>query len=193
MQNPGEDVRSPGRKTLISSPDQSDDLISNLTPNAMAIALFGTGLLGGAIASRLLEGEQELWVWNRTAERCQSLIQAGARTAPTAQEVAGQADWLVTVLSPALRGRNCNQAGWVRQCPQLMRIPKKGTQLVTNPVAKVTGEMGEHRIGALKRLDGFIELLANGVELDPSVRSCLTSADALCKSPRFDARIVGNR
>ena len=99
MQNPGEDVRSPGRKTLISSPDQSDDLISNLTPNAMAIALFGTGLLGGAIASRLLEGGQELWVWNRTAERCQSLIQAGARTAPTAQEVAGQADWLVTVLS----------------------------------------------------------------------------------------------
>ena len=99
MQNPGEDARAPGRKTLISSPDQSDDLISNLTPNAMAIALFGTGLLGGAIASRLLEGDQELWVWNRTPERCQPLIQAGARSASTPQEVAGQADWLITVLS----------------------------------------------------------------------------------------------
>ena len=65
MQNPGEEARSAGRKKEISSPDQSDDLISNLTPAAMAIALFGTGLLGGAIARRLLEGEQELWVWNR--------------------------------------------------------------------------------------------------------------------------------
>ena len=74
-----------------------------------------------------------------------------------------------------------------------MRIPKKDTQLITDPMAKVTSEMGEYGIGALKRLDGFIELLANGVELDPSVRSCLTSADAICKGPRFDARIVGHR
>ena len=42
------------------------------------IALLGTGLLGAAIGRRLLEQGQQLKVWNRTPEKCQPLLEAGA-------------------------------------------------------------------------------------------------------------------
>ena len=65
----------------------------------MTIALFGTGLLGSAIAQRLLERGHELVVWNRSPERCAALQAAGARRAESPAEAAAGADWLITVLS----------------------------------------------------------------------------------------------
>ncbi|MFM7651660.1 MAG: NAD(P)-dependent oxidoreductase [Vulcanococcus sp.] len=65
----------------------------------MTIALFGTGLLGSAIATRLLERGHDLLVWNRTPERCAPLQAAGGRLAASPAEAAGSADWLITVLS----------------------------------------------------------------------------------------------
>ena len=65
----------------------------------MKIALFGTGLLGSAIATRLLERGHALSVWNRTPERCAPLLAAGARGATTPAQAAADADWLITVLS----------------------------------------------------------------------------------------------
>ena len=65
----------------------------------MTIALFGTGLLGSAIALRLLERGHELVVWNRSPERCAALQAAGARRAESPAEAAAGADWLITVLS----------------------------------------------------------------------------------------------
>ena len=43
------------------------------------IALLGTGLLGAAIGRRLLEQGHSLKVWNRTPEKCQTLLEAGAQ------------------------------------------------------------------------------------------------------------------
>ena len=65
----------------------------------MTIALFGTGLLGSAIAMRLLECGHNLVVWNRSPERCAPLLAAGARLAASPAEGADSADWLITVLS----------------------------------------------------------------------------------------------
>jgi 3-hydroxyisobutyrate dehydrogenase len=65
----------------------------------MTIALLGTGLLGSAIASRLLACGQPVTVWNRNPERCLPLEAMGAHRAPTPAEAASQADWLITVLS----------------------------------------------------------------------------------------------
>jgi 3-hydroxyisobutyrate dehydrogenase len=65
----------------------------------MTAALFGTGLLGGAIAQRLLQCGQDLWVWNRSPDRAEPLRAIGAKQASTARETAEQARWLITVLS----------------------------------------------------------------------------------------------
>jgi 3-hydroxyisobutyrate dehydrogenase len=169
VQNPGEEARSAGRKTEISSPDQSDDLISNLTPAAMAIALFGTGLLGGAIARRLLEGEQELWVWNRSPERCQDLIQAGARSAATAREVAEQADWLITVLSDgpstsALLLGDLDQQLDGRTVIQIATIGPEESQALADGVAARGGRYLEAPVLGSKpeALLGRLQLMAGG-------------------------------
>ena len=47
-----------------------------------SVALLGSGLLGEAIGRRLLDQGVELKVWNRTPERCQTLIQKGAHATP---------------------------------------------------------------------------------------------------------------
>ena len=65
----------------------------------MTIALLGTGLLGSAIATRLLAGGERLTVWNRNPERCLPLQELGAHRAATPAEAANQAEWLITVLS----------------------------------------------------------------------------------------------
>ena len=65
----------------------------------MPLALLGTGLLGSAIGSRLLERGHGLRVWNRRPERCQPLLAAGALAASSPAAAAAGADWLITVLS----------------------------------------------------------------------------------------------
>jgi 3-hydroxyisobutyrate dehydrogenase len=65
----------------------------------MTIALLGTGLLGSAIATRLLACGHSLSVWNRNPERCQPLLALGARQATSPAAAAAEADWLLTVLS----------------------------------------------------------------------------------------------
>jgi len=64
----------------------------------VTVALLGTGLLGSAIASRLLAVGCSLRVWNRDPERCEPLMSAGAqRFDDPAQAVAG-ASTVITVL-----------------------------------------------------------------------------------------------
>ena len=65
----------------------------------MTIALLGTGLLGSAIGRRLLECGHPLTVWNRSLQRSDALVAAGARRAATPAEAASGAEWLITVLS----------------------------------------------------------------------------------------------
>ena len=62
------------------------------------IALLGTGLLGDAIGHRLLARGLELGVWNRTPERCRTLLNAGADQICNLNEVAANWDAVITVL-----------------------------------------------------------------------------------------------
>ena len=62
------------------------------------IALLGTGLLGDAIGHRLLARGLELGVWNRTPERCRTLLSAGADQICGLNEVAANWDVVITVL-----------------------------------------------------------------------------------------------
>jgi 3-hydroxyisobutyrate dehydrogenase len=69
------------------------------------IAFLGLGRMGAPMARRLLEHEHEheheheLVVWNRTAERTQPLVAAGAVAAPTPAEAADRADVVITMLA----------------------------------------------------------------------------------------------
>lgn len=63
----------------------------------MKIAVLGTGRMGTELALHLLKSH-ELTVFNRTPERAQRLVDAGATAAPTAAEAARGSDAVVTVL-----------------------------------------------------------------------------------------------
>ena len=64
----------------------------------VTVALLGTGLLGSAIASRLLAVGCSLRIWNRDRARCEPLISAGAQCFDNpAQAIAG-ASTVITVL-----------------------------------------------------------------------------------------------
>jgi nucleoside-diphosphate-sugar epimerase len=68
-------------------------------PVVPPVALLGTGLLGSAIATRLLQQGESLWVWNRTPERCTPLLELGARGAGDPAAAVALAHWVITVLS----------------------------------------------------------------------------------------------
>lgn len=67
------------------------------TLKGMKIAFLGTGRMGTELARHLL-ADHELVVWNRTAERTQPLVEAGAQAAATAQEAVAGAEVVVTAL-----------------------------------------------------------------------------------------------
>ena len=63
-----------------------------------SVALLGSGLLGRAIGRRLLDQGVELKVWNRTPERCQTLIADGAQAVPDLSSLAEGCSTVITVL-----------------------------------------------------------------------------------------------
>lgn len=65
----------------------------------MEISLLGTGLLGSAIAERLLRCGHALTVWNRNPERYAPLLALGARAATTPATAVTAAELVITVLS----------------------------------------------------------------------------------------------
>ncbi|MFZ9900048.1 MAG: NAD(P)-dependent oxidoreductase [Vulcanococcus sp.] len=137
----------------------------------MTVALFGTGLLGGAIAQRLLACGEELWVWNRSPERHASLQRLGAHPAATPQEAASQASWLITVLSDGpttrellleriqegLRGRTVIQMGTIgsaESCDLAEAVSSLGGRYLEAPVLGSKPEA----------LAGSLQLMAGGPE-----------------------------
>jgi 3-hydroxyisobutyrate dehydrogenase-like beta-hydroxyacid dehydrogenase len=69
------------------------------------IAFLGLGRMGGRMAPRLLEAGHELVVWNRTAEKRDPLVGAGAKPAESPADAARGAEIVITMLadSAALR------------------------------------------------------------------------------------------
>jgi len=63
------------------------------------VAFCGLGQMGAPMAARLLDGPDQLMVWNRTPERAAALVEGGARSAATPAEAAAGADAVVTMLS----------------------------------------------------------------------------------------------
>ncbi|HSH60226.1 MAG TPA: NAD(P)-dependent oxidoreductase [Acidimicrobiales bacterium] len=63
------------------------------------VAFCGLGQMGEPMAARLLDGDDELVVWNRSAERADALVERGARRATSPVEAAAGVEVVVTMLS----------------------------------------------------------------------------------------------
>jgi 3-hydroxyisobutyrate dehydrogenase-like beta-hydroxyacid dehydrogenase len=63
------------------------------------VGFAGLGLMGSRMARQLLAKGFPLAVWNRTAERCRPLVEAGARPAATPKELAAACDVVVACLA----------------------------------------------------------------------------------------------
>jgi 3-hydroxyisobutyrate dehydrogenase len=67
----------------------------------MKIAILGGGLMGNALAERLLEQKCELSIYNRSIEKVAKLSSQGARICNTASEAVQQSEIVILLLSDA--------------------------------------------------------------------------------------------
>jgi 3-hydroxyisobutyrate dehydrogenase len=65
----------------------------------MHVGIAGTGKMGTAIGSRLLSLGNPVTVWNRSAERAQPLMNAGAQWAESPRALAESVDVVITLLT----------------------------------------------------------------------------------------------
>jgi 3-hydroxyisobutyrate dehydrogenase-like beta-hydroxyacid dehydrogenase len=63
------------------------------------IGFLGLGMMGSAMASRLLDGGNDVTVWNRTASKAQPLVDRGASLAASPAESALGAEAVITMLT----------------------------------------------------------------------------------------------
>ncbi|MGZ4291231.1 MAG: NAD(P)-dependent oxidoreductase [Gaiellaceae bacterium] len=63
------------------------------------VGYVGLGVMGSAIVRRLLAAEHDVTVWNRTPEKAEALLEAGARWAASPREVAERSDVVFTMVT----------------------------------------------------------------------------------------------
>jgi 3-hydroxyisobutyrate dehydrogenase len=66
------------------------------------IAVLGTGRMGDALAQKLLAAGFAVRVWNRTPERTDAAVAAGATAAPTPASAVAEADIVLTMLTDGM-------------------------------------------------------------------------------------------
>src|SRR5712691_2379841 len=83
----------------------------------MRVAVLGMGRMGHAVAERLLGGDHEVTVWNRTPHKADDLVAKGAREGATPAEAAEETEAIFTSLTDdaavrtVVTGRNGVAAG----------------------------------------------------------------------------------
>jgi len=65
------------------------------------VGFVGLGVMGGGVAKRLLDAGHTLTVWNRTREKADWLLDAGARWADSPREVAEASEFVFTMVTNA--------------------------------------------------------------------------------------------
>ncbi len=83
------------------------------TQDRQAVAVLGMGLMGSAMAARLLAAGFAVRVWNRTPDKCQEAAGAGAVCAATPADAARGADIVITMLADgaATEGAMAGESG----------------------------------------------------------------------------------
>lgn len=70
-----------------------------MADTSTTVAFIGLGAMGGRMARRLLDAGHRLVVWNRTPDKAQSLVDAGADLAASPAEAARRADVVFTMVA----------------------------------------------------------------------------------------------
>lgn len=65
----------------------------------LQIGFIGLGLMGREMSQRLLQGGYSLTVWNRTKEKAEPLLKAGAKWADSPKAIAQAADVVITMVT----------------------------------------------------------------------------------------------
>jgi len=68
---------------------------------APKLGFIGLGLMGTPMVLRLLTEAFDVCVWNRSINKCDTLVKAGARTAKSLQQLAAECDVIMLCLSDA--------------------------------------------------------------------------------------------
>jgi 3-hydroxyisobutyrate dehydrogenase len=63
------------------------------------VGFIGLGIMGQGMAANLLKAGFELFVWNRTAQKMDTLVAAGARAADSPADLAAKSDVIITCVS----------------------------------------------------------------------------------------------
>jgi 3-hydroxyisobutyrate dehydrogenase-like beta-hydroxyacid dehydrogenase len=121
---------------------------------APRVAVVGTGAIGSAVARRLLAGDHDVTVWNRTESRTAELVAAGARPARTLQDAVSSSTLTLLTLT--------NYAA-VEQC-----LAQLGPDLSGHTIAGLyTGTAAEARQAAQRATSLGAQYLGAGVQTAP--------------------------
>ena len=132
----------------------------------MQIGFAGTGRMGAAMVRRLIDSGHQLTVWNRSADKLQPLIEAGARAAATPKLLAEASEIIITMLSNAegidslysgasgflagpVKGKLFIEMSTVRPETQIAlaaKVRAAGAQLVECPVGGTVGPAREGKL-----------------------------------------------
>jgi len=141
------------------------------------LGFVGLGVMGSAIARRLLEAGHELSVWNRTAEKSEPVLAAGARWVESPREAAAQSEIVFTMvtntkaleavtagpdgilagLSPGKLYVDMSTASPVHVRELAERVTTAGAQMLDSPVSgtSVTVEQGKASLMVGGERDAF--------------------------------------
>jgi 3-hydroxyisobutyrate dehydrogenase-like beta-hydroxyacid dehydrogenase len=118
----------------------------------MKLGFIGLGAMGAPMAKNLLEAGHELAVWNRSPERVDPLVEAGARRADSPADAASgtRATILMVTNAEAVQEVLFGDKGVVRRLPAGAAIINMGTidAVATTKIAKTLGDLGYRMLDA---------------------------------------------
>lgn len=116
----------------------------------MKVGIIGTGLLGGAIATRLLNTGHRVIVYNRTPKKTESLKKLGAQIADSPKQVAEESDIVITIVkdTKAIKSVSFGKDGIVHGKHENLIVSDMST---INPISsrKIASRFAKHGISMI--------------------------------------------
>jgi 3-hydroxyisobutyrate dehydrogenase len=118
----------------------------------MKLGFIGLGAMGAPMATNLLKAGHELAVWNRTSEKVDPLVEAGARRADSPADAASdtRATILMVTNAEAVQEILFGDKGVVQELPVGAAVINMGTigAVATTRIAKTLGDLGYRMLDA---------------------------------------------
>lgn len=128
------------------------------------VGFIGLGIMGRGMSRNLLDAGYDLTVWNRTPERAEALVEAGATLADSPADVAERADIVVVCVSdtPDVQRVVCGDDGVIHGARAGSLVIDCST-ISPHVTREIADELGEREVGMLDApVSGGSEGAANG-------------------------------